>query len=65
MSLSELLIKLVGIAFTAVGVLLVFTSLGLVIFVPLTIGTPLISFFIGLLLTGAGIAIVRGGTIKL
>lgn len=63
MSLSELLIKGMGVAFAVIGFLLLISLVGLN-FLP---GHPplLVALILGFLFMGIGIYLIRGGTINL
>lgn len=64
MSLSEILIKLGGIVLAVVGFALVLSAVGINI---LGVSLPNIfaSIIVGVIFIGAGIYIIRGGTITL
>lgn len=63
MSISNIIIKAVGIILIVVGLLVVLGSLG---FASVGVLQPWwLALIVGLLLIGAGIAILRGGTITL
>lgn len=62
MSISEIIVKLVGIVLAVVGLLLVLAAVGLDI-VGGHIGPWWLALVLGFLLIGAGVYIIRGGTI--
>ena len=62
MSVSEILIKIVGIAIILAGFFMLMAAIGFPIIFALSIGNPVISAIVGVVLIGLGIYIVRGGT---
>lgn len=65
MSLTEILIKVVGVLLLLAGLDLILTSLGAGIFLSLTFISPIISFIVGIILIGVGITIIRNGRLSL
>jgi hypothetical protein len=63
MSLSEMLIKILGIVLAFVGVLLILSAVGVTTFA--AIEPAWLAVLVGLLLIGVGIWIIRGGNITL
>lgn len=64
MSLSEVLIKIVGIIFIVVGAGLLLSAVG-INFIGANIGVWWINLIAGVLFLAAGIWLVRGGTVSL
>lgn len=64
MSLSEILIKLGGIVLFVVGLSLVLGAVGMN-FLGVSFINPLFSVVVGVIFIGAGIYLVRGGSIHL
>lgn len=63
MSISEIIIKAVGVILAIGGLLLVLSGVGINIFGGPAIGNPVFAVIIGLILIGFGIWILRGGNI--
>lgn len=63
MSISELIVKGVAVLLILGGLALVFGGLGLSIFGSASLGNPVLSVIVGLVLIGIGIFILRGGNI--
>lgn len=64
MSLSEVVIKIAGIALVVFGIALVASVLGVPI-LGVALQPAWVAFVIGLLLIGVGIYVIRGGSIHL
>lgn len=64
MSLSEILIKVIGIVLALVGLALLLAAVG-VNFLGVNIGTWWLDVLVGVIFLGGGIWILRGGTISL
>ncbi|NCN28662.1 hypothetical protein GW915_13945 [bacterium] len=64
MSLSEMLIKLMGIVLAIVGFALILSTVGLNI-LGLTLAPWYLALMIGIVFMGVGIYLVRGGNITL
>lgn len=62
MSLSEIVVKIIGVTLAVVGLALVLSAVGLA-FLPVSFLGPVWSIVLGAILIGAGIIIIRGGTI--
>lgn len=65
MSLSELLIKAIGVILAVVGLLVTLASVGISIIGAASISPWWLGLIVGLLLLGVGIYIIRGGNISL
>lgn len=63
MSLTNIFIKVVGVLLILGGIGLLFTAIGAPLGWALTFINPLISVITGALMIGAGIVVIRGGTI--
>jgi len=63
MSLTDILIKIVGAIFVLVGLALVLAGVGISIGLGAGLNPPLLGIVVGLLFVGIGIFIIRGGTI--
>jgi hypothetical protein len=61
MSVTEILIKVVGAALVVLGLVAICSSLGLQLGVGLSFINPIFLFIIGIVLIGFGIYIIRGG----
>lgn len=65
MSLSEIVVKLIGIVLALVGVALLLSLVGIAIF-GVSLGAPwFVTVIVGVLFLGGGIYIIRGGTVSL
>lgn len=63
MSLSEVVVKIIGVILALVGLGLILAAIG-VNFLGISMGiNPILEIVIGALMLGAGIFIIRGGTI--
>ena len=63
MSLSEIVVKVIGVILALVGLALILSAVG-VNLLGVTLGLhPILVVVVGALLLGAGIYIIRGGTI--
>lgn len=62
MSLSDIVVKVIGVILAIVGLALVLSAVG-VNFLGVALNPPLLAVVVGALLIGAGIFIVRGGNI--
>ena len=65
MSLSDILVKVLGIILAIVGLGLTLSSVGVSLFGIASLSPWWLGLLIGLLLIGAGIYIIRGGNITL
>jgi len=65
MSLSEIIIKLIGIALAVIGFLMIISAVGVHIFGVIGLSPIWLSVLIGIILLGAGIYIIRGGNFTL
>lgn len=66
MKLSEVFVKIVGLILIGVGLALVLAALGVQTFLGLSGPKPdWLAIFIGLVLIGAGVVLIRGGNITL
>lgn len=63
MSISDIIIKALGVILAVVGLALILTVVGVNILGVSTGLSPILSLIVGGLLLGTGIYIVRGGTI--
>lgn len=63
MSLSDIVVKVIGVILAVVGLALVLSAVGVNLLGVSSSLDPLLSLIIGALLIGAGIFIVRGGNI--
>jgi hypothetical protein len=64
MSLSEIIIKLLGLGLAIVGFALLTSTVGLVLF-GITLPNIFAAIIIGIIFLAGGIYIIRGGTIKI
>ena len=64
MQLSDIIIKIVGIVLLIVGLGLILSMLGLQV-IPVSLQPWWLATIVGVVLLGAGIYIIRGGTINL
>lgn len=64
MSLSEIVVKLIGLALAIVGFALLLSTVGLNI-LGIALSPVWVAILVGVLFLGAGIYIVRGGNISL
>lgn len=64
MSVSEILIKLMGVVLAIVGFALLLSVVGVDVF-GIHVGNMIVSIILGVCFLGAGIYIVRGGTIQI
>lgn len=64
MSLSEVVIKLIGLALAIVGFALILAAVG-VNFLGVGLGPIWVEVVVGVVMLGAGIYIIRGGNISL
>lgn len=62
MSLSDIVVKIIGVILAVVGLALVLSAVG-VNFLGVALNPPLLAVVVGALLIGAGIFIIRGGNI--
>lgn len=65
MSLSEIIIKIIGIILAFVGVALLLTAIGLTFLFGVGLGAWYWNILVGVIFLGAGIYIIRGGTVNL
>ena len=65
MSLSEVLIKIIGIILAIVGVGLLLALVGINPFIGSTLGPWYVELIAGVLFLAGGIYIIRGGTVSL
>ena len=64
MKLSEIVIKIIGIALAIVGFALLLSAVGLNI-LGIALAPVWVAILVGVIFLGAGIYIIRGGTISL
>lgn len=64
MSLSEVIIKLIGLALAIVGFALILTLVGISLF-GVHLDPEWLAVVVGVVMLGAGIYIIRGGSISL
>lgn len=64
MSLSEIIIKIIGIILAVVGLALVLSLVG-INFLGVTLAPWWLALIVGVIFLGAGIYIIRGGNISL
>lgn len=64
MSLSEVVIKLIGLALAIVGFALILTLVGISLF-GVNLSPEWLAVVVGVVMLGAGIYIIRGGSVSL
>jgi hypothetical protein len=65
MSLSEIIIKIIGIILAFVGIALLLAAVGLTFLFGVGLGAWYWNVLVGVIFLGAGIYIIRGGNISL
>jgi hypothetical protein len=63
MSLSDIVIKVIGVILAIVGLALVLSAVGVHLFGVVGFTEPILTVVVGAILLGAGIFIIRGGNI--
>lgn len=64
MSLSEIIVKLIGLALAIVGFALLLTIVGINLF-GIAVFNPWLAAILGFIFLGIGIYIIRGGTVSI
>ncbi len=62
MSLTEIIIKIIGIALAIIGFLMIIGAVGVHVFGTIGVSPVWLSILLGVIFLGVGIYIVRGGT---